>query len=410
MSSISTIKSTRSENHFQEVQYNGKSYCVCYIPIRECLFVIDSEDKDKITSTCVFTNNYVCSQDGYIHRLVINAPEFSGKNPVDHINRIPRDNRKENLRITTNSENVRNRNKMKRNIDLPEGCGIDPQNIPKNIWFMKDEGTGPNKHGERWCLEIKGLPKDKFKNGEIVWKSTSNRDISLKVKLEQTVQKLNELRESYLEVNEATKLISDDNITRKNLIISFNEILKLSSFPKEIIEKNLVSIESSEAVSIESAESIASESSSIVKDDNLPKDCGVKKSDIPKYCYYVPISSSRGDKFVIDRHPKLIERNLRQFATTESKLFTTKEKFDMLLEYLDCLEKDLPLVKKEVPRGKRGQFKTEDKVEIKKPEKFIKTIDTETETFKPLEKMKSLKISLDISIINLVLKLTVAVG
>jgi len=52
---------------------------------------------------------------------------------------------------------------------------------------------------------------------------------------------------------------------------------------------------------------------------------------IPKYCYYRPASDKRGDKFIIERHPKLVAKGLRQWATTESKTKTIKQKFDLMI-------------------------------------------------------------------------------
>ena len=68
----------------------------------------------------------------------------------------------------------------------------------------------------------------------------------------------------------------------------------------------------------------------------LPEGCGVKVEDIPKYCYYVAKTDKRGDKFVIDRHPKFGE-GVRQWGTTGSSTKTTLEKFNMLKEKLNEL-------------------------------------------------------------------------
>lgn len=72
---------------------------------------------------------------------------------------------------------------------------------------------------------------------------------------------------------------------------------------------------------------------------SLPLDCGVTSDMIPKYCYYKPETDKKGGKFIIERHPKLVEKGVRQWATTESKSKTVKEKFNLLLEKLKELEK-----------------------------------------------------------------------
>lgn len=70
------------------------------------------------------------------------------------------------------------------------------------------------------------------------------------------------------------------------------------------------------------------------KGSNLPADCAIKAEDIPKYCYYVPATKTRGDGFCCGRqHPKQKELNT-DWSTTKSKSVSTEEKFKSLLEYL----------------------------------------------------------------------------
>ena len=73
------------------------------------------------------------------------------------------------------------------------------------------------------------------------------------------------------------------------------------------------------------------------KCDNLPDDCGITIDQIPKYCYFRPESDKRGCKFVIDRHPKLVEQGIRQWATGESKKISILDKFKTLTDKLDEL-------------------------------------------------------------------------
>lgn len=71
------------------------------------------------------------------------------------------------------------------------------------------------------------------------------------------------------------------------------------------------------------------------RSNNLPPNCGVKPEDLPKYCYYTPSRKNRGDGFVIERHPNL---DKRQWKTTESKKYTTLDKYNMLLKKLNELD------------------------------------------------------------------------
>jgi hypothetical protein len=130
---------------------------------------------------------------------------------------------------------------------------------------------------------------------------------------------------------------------RNDLRKSFNEIIKLSGFPQEIIEQNLVPVEDeTEIIEDQEAQDLAKQ---LIDQgyknitSSLPLNCGVTPDMIPKYCYYKPAKDKRGDKFIIERHPKLTEKGVRQWATTESKTKTTKEKFDLLIEKYKKLEK-----------------------------------------------------------------------
>lgn len=91
-------------------------------------FIVDEEDADFVRSkkwraapskNCVYVQCNVKQPDGtvrslFLHRMIIGAPK--GR-VVDHINGDGLDNRKENLRICTQSQNLRN----KRNHRLEQG-------------------------------------------------------------------------------------------------------------------------------------------------------------------------------------------------------------------------------------------------------------------------------------------------
>jgi hypothetical protein len=70
------------------------------------------------------------------------------------------------------------------------------------------------------------------------------------------------------------------------------------------------------------------------KGSNLPEDCKIKAEDIPKYCYYVKATTSKGDAFCCTKlHPKHKESK-KDWTTTKSKKVSIEEKYKQLIEYL----------------------------------------------------------------------------
>jgi hypothetical protein len=95
--------------------------------------LVDDEDYPILSqwNWCCVSNNkkYVktnFSENGkqkpvYMHRFIMQAPKGMD---VDHINGNPLDNRKENLRVCTHSENKRNTKKFKNNTTGYKGVSI----------------------------------------------------------------------------------------------------------------------------------------------------------------------------------------------------------------------------------------------------------------------------------------------
>lgn len=86
-----------------------------------------------------------------MHRQVINLDRLS-KMDVDHINNNKLDNRKENLRVCTRSENMRNRGKNKNNKSGYKGVS----------WFARDScwTAGIKHNGKRIYLGLFDNPAD----------------------------------------------------------------------------------------------------------------------------------------------------------------------------------------------------------------------------------------------------------
>jgi hypothetical protein len=212
---------------YRNITYNNKEYIVGIIQFKgeDLQFIFDKDDFDKIKDRAwhFSSGNYISSgiihdskkKELYLHNLVMNRLEHPGKGvteSVDHINRNGLDNRKENLRIISQSNQNLNQSKKKRSVLLPPGCPIEPSDIPKHIWYVRANGL----HGDRFAIE--------FKTEGLVWKSTSSKIITINEKLKQAKEKLQEFYIQYPHLNPDKPERLQEEL---NLKMSFEEIIKL---------------------------------------------------------------------------------------------------------------------------------------------------------------------------------------
>jgi len=186
---------------YKDVTYNGKEYTVGTVmhnsePLK---FVIDRDDSERVKSRhwhAVTGNKYIgftvkigdTRKTLCLHNVIMNRLTFNGKGStetVDHINRIGLDNRKENLRIVSQSEQNLNQSTKKRTCILPEDCGLTVDDIPKHVWYIKPSGL----HGDRFGIDLK--------TEGIKWKTSSSKLLPLSEKLKQAKEKLEELYITY---------------------------------------------------------------------------------------------------------------------------------------------------------------------------------------------------------------------
>ena len=134
----------------------SNNYGIGYTDNNE-LFYFDLEDYDKIKEYCwhvtgykdkTTNTKYISSFDKnnktlYMHRLIMGIHDANSSIQIDHINHNKQDNRKQNLRIVTNSENQFNIPLRKNNTSGHIGVGYDKN---KNIWYANICVDGKTKY------------------------------------------------------------------------------------------------------------------------------------------------------------------------------------------------------------------------------------------------------------------------
>ena len=209
-------------NEFVIVTYNDTNYKVCKDKSGN-IFVIDDDDielPDKMIYMNKVLGYFYCYKNNSLHSVILNHV-FCNDNYIDHINRIKSDNRKCNLRISTQSEQNKNQSKKKRNVMLPDNCNVKVEEIPTFIWYIHGENNKKGGHGDRWAVDIKH---------KYFWKTTSSKKISTKCKFELAKKHLRCLIESQPELFNGHCMNGELSNEGKRLENEYVNILKLAGY------------------------------------------------------------------------------------------------------------------------------------------------------------------------------------
>jgi hypothetical protein len=212
---------------YTHVLYHNKEYTIMKIQYQDSYVysLIDKEDFIKIKD---YTWHNIASgyightiiDDNkrkviYLHNMVMNRLGFPGKGSkesIDHISRNGLDNRKENLRLVTQSAQNINQKQKERRIELPADSGVTVDEIPKHVWYIKSNGS----HGERFGIDLK--------TENVKWKSTSAKNVSLQDKLKAAKEQLQIYYQQFLYLNPNNE---DKNKEMEELAKSYEEIVGL---------------------------------------------------------------------------------------------------------------------------------------------------------------------------------------
>lgn len=251
-------------------------------------------------------------------------------NNVDarHVNKIGLDNRLCNLCVHNN----KNMKKKKRTVKLPRNCGINKDDIPTYVWYVKENGN----HGDRFIVNVKD---------QVKWKTTSSKKVSLKYKLEEAKKYMRRLKREQTELFEENSMNGEYTKQGKKLLLEFFYILKKANYDivnmpqiKGITKKYLqmdiknLNINEKKLLLQNKKYDFGDKRRRLIS--NLPENCEITINDLPKYSYYRPPYKHRGDYFVVENHPK---QEKKYWQTTSSKNISIKEKYDDLLTYLKKL-------------------------------------------------------------------------
>lgn len=338
---------------YQQITYNDRIYMVCKYYDRHTdnesgLFVINS-DKFKIpteSSQYVLYGNHICYRmngfDGkhkYINMLDVITRNAINNNTtkkfVNQKNGIIQDLRRENLRLVNLNilNELKDRNQVKK---VPKGSNLDPADIPKCIQYnsaLQQFAISFVHDGEKYYIPL-----------------VSSKSLSIEGKLEHAKMNLIKFANENPELAQNKQLIENHSNRSIQLMKDFNNILLLTGFDRpdnSLIINSLIIIPRRQILTIklnhlsESDKQIL-ENTKITDGTGrrcttkLPDDCRVNIADLPKYCYYRPGSTGRGDYFFVKNHPNL-ERG-KSLLTSGSQSVTIDQKYAELLSILRKLE------------------------------------------------------------------------
>lgn len=349
------------------INYKNKDYaviCINYKPkahenlpkLIELPVVVDVQDLPIIKKlnkkwksnkfgfiSCSHTYNNQ-TKEVYLHEIVMALKLKDSRKrkkdiPILHVNNIKLDNRRENLIYNkAGKDEKKNSKKKKRTVNLPSESGISPNELPTYVWYMKPNGS----HGDRFMVDI----------GDVQWKTTSSKKLSLRYKLEEAKTYLRQLKRRRPDLFEDYSMNGDYTKKGKKLIDDYYSIVHLAGY--DHIEKYIHKNKTNELLKpgkhkwgegkiLKSQGNFISQNKKRRVLSNLPKGSSIKHTDIPKYSYYRPASNGRGDFFVVEGHPA--QKNLNNksvWHSTSSKKVSLETKFKQLQDYLRKLDHQIP--------------------------------------------------------------------
>jgi hypothetical protein len=197
--------------------------------------------------------------------------------------------------------------------------------------------------------------KDKYS-----WKTTSSKDLSTKLKYELAKKHPRNLITSKPELIEGHCINGELNLEARNLKEEYISIIGLAGYEypeddnRHLLDEDLTGLTATEIAILQQNEEYVHK--------NVPADNDIPA--LPKYCYYVPATDTKGDAFTCGRlHPNH-KTTGKDWTTTKKSNVSTKEKFKQLVAYLEGKDyTPIEQQKRKKPYGKQttGKMTPDDK-------------------------------------------------
>jgi DNA-binding ferritin-like protein (Dps family) len=327
---INKVKGSDEIKYKYLIDYNGIEYYALFWDSIKYPIIYDSKFDNEISkfNWYILQIGYASTHNdeiNYMHKLIsklAKIPNYENADlSVDHINREKLDNRIKNLRMATQGQQNSNRDtRSDKKPPCQELINIGVLELPKYVrWDNTEKKFIIEKHPQLIKEITQGIRTKPTMSG------TKSTKLTVIQKYQDIISRLQDLDELNNNTNlEEFKKLSDEN--KKEYDAIYNSIKIYEGLQ---LEEKSDSETSNKSDPVILKRNTAAGRKTVSK---LPENCGVNIEDIPKYCWYRAATEKRGDKFIIDKHPKLLEQGKNHWGTTESIKKTTLEKFNIMME------------------------------------------------------------------------------
>lgn len=302
---ITELKKVRGADTYKKkliIEKDGiPTYCAIYYEGLTTPFLYDYGLDETISqhNWYIGQNGYATSRSLLMHQIVFGETYDTSKLSIDHINQVKTDNRRANLRLTTQSN--QNSNRPSRIDRLPPPQELIDIGITEMLRHIRW-----NKTDERFVIEKHpGLLK-RVEMG-LIKKPSMNCTRLSKFNI---VQKYQDALARYIELSKDSGQDLEFLAKRDLLLIEYKTIVEAL---KQFLDVEL-HLPSENHASVFSAILEGKRATAPTKhtDTVIPPEYKITHGDLPRFCQYKKADSKRKDGFLIEKHSALMKEGLKK--------------------------------------------------------------------------------------------------